>query len=724
MLSDTQKRTSIHKVAEALIPWFCFWVFFAWGWRVQNIFTHLPAYGDVLEVLWGIRYYYDTLMVKRSSPLFTSIVFHPIGWHTPTLAHTPLLFLLSLPLNALGGSAFAYNLLAVLALVVSFAGMYRFAQLFVSWPTAVLAAVVYTFWRMVWGRVWGHLHTEWMSGLLPWLAYGLMRVRCSHESRQLKWVLFAGLIWGLMINFALYGVFIGAFVFLLWGCQIFRRISQVVLIGLMAMVIGLPTILLYWWGAQQDHIHVFGAGHNLWWGASLNSLFVPSVFHPLRLVRSISHLLYTGPHDESGVMNFGIMTSLLALIGMVLVVKSRRRNTALVGLMFGGMVLSMGLLLRWNGEVVSYPAFRSLNAAIWNLGHFLKPEIFPSTCPKPFETGVPLPGFLFTAAIPFWESARTVSRFAVLGMLGAAVLAGIALDRLPKIARAFLSVLWMVEMLPSPTGNVPVPFQLHPAYAWLAGQAVGAGEGIADISYPTLKVGGEILWAAGLHSKPTVSGAGSFWPEHTFVLWNYFVNDPASFSRPQVGLILQQYQVRYLFLHILGEREKEMWRMVQGNPVFRPVGCFDPMPSPNPWPYPICVAEVEAEENPIQVLLGQGWSGREEWGVWVEGTYSTAGWIAAEKRDYVLRVSAFPFCVPAQHQRISIAINGEKIGSYQWGECELWEAEIPIPGSVVRIGWNEISFQYAYARSPAEVTLGQNPDSRVLSVGFTTLEVK
>ncbi|MDW8064566.1 MAG: hypothetical protein RMK32_02905 [Anaerolineae bacterium] len=535
----------------------------------------------------------------------------------------------------------------------------------------------------------------------------------------------AGLVWGLIINFALYGIFIGAVLFLLWGPQIFRRIPQAILIGFLAVGIGLPTILLYWWGTQQDHTHIFGIGHNVWWGASLNSFSIPSVFHPVLPVRALSRSLYTGPYNESGVMNFGLVASALAIVGTAIVLRNQPRDRVLVGLTLGGVILGMGLLVRWNGEVVSHPIFRPLNAAIWKLGHLVKPEVFSTAVPPfPFDSGVPLPGFFFSAVVPFWESARTVSRFAVLGMLGVVVLAGIALARLPGIVRILLSILWVVEILPHPTGNVPVPFQPHPAYQWLAGQSVKPGEGIVDLSYPALKIGGEILWATELHGKPTVSGAGSFWPEHVFSLWNLLASDPMSLSRPQIGLIFRQYGVRYLFLHMVGEKEKDLWAMTQSNPAFQPVGCFEPLPSPNPWPYPICVAEARAEDSPIQVILGQGWSGQEEWGIWAEGMLSTAKWISARKQDYVLRIGAFPLCVPVQRQQISITVNGEKIGSYQWEECELWETEIPIPKSVVRIGWNEIVFQYAYARSPAEVTQGQNPDSRILSVGFTVLEVK
>jgi len=70
-----------------------------------------------------------------------------------------------------------------------------------------------------------------------------------------------------------------------------------------------------------------------------------------------------------------------------------------------------------------------------------------------------------------------------------------------------------------------------------------------------------------------------------------------------------------------------------------------------------------------------------------------------------------------------VKVNGWEMARYRWHECELWEGEILIPASVVRIGWNEVSFDYAYALSPAEVTQGQNGDRRMLSVGFTRLEV-
>jgi hypothetical protein len=718
------RKIQNHPILSRLVPWIPFWVLFAWGWRVRNPFTHIPAYGDVLEVLWGIEWYHRSILIQHTSPLFTPLVFHPLGWHTATLAYTPVLFLLALPIRELGGLAFAYNVLAVLALVVAFAGAFRLARLFLSWEMASIAALVFTFWRMCWEWVGGHLNMTWISGLLPWMAYGIERAKQSERHAQWRWVAVTGLMWGIMVNFALYGIFIGALAFLLWGREIFRahRLRQILVAALIALAIGLPTIAPYYVGSRQDQTHIYGAEHNMWWGASLNSLFIPSVFHPLPPLRLFSHKLYGGPYNESGVMNFGMLLSLLAALGAVIAIRSKPSDGGLVILTLTGIVLSMGPLLRWNGEVVRWPVLDPLNAALWHLGHALKPAIFSASRPPSFEAGVPLPGFLLTVIVPFYEAARTVSRYAILGMIGVTILAGLLLERLPKLARITLIVILLIELWPSPTQNLPLPLHPHPAYAWLAEQRLEPGEGIVDLVYPTLQINGHILWATFLHGKPTASGGGSSWPEHTFALWNYFITDSQALGRPEVGVVFRQYKIRYVFLH-MGAKEKQLWSMIQSNSAFRPIQCFDPLPGPTPWPYPICVAEVLDTQGPINLMPQEGWSGTEDWGVWSEGLRSQAGWMSPARQDYRLRIGAFPLCVPDRRQEMVVKVNGQEMAHYRWQECELWESEILIPPSMVRIGWNEVSFEYAYALSPAEVTRGQNGDRRMLSVGFTRLEV-
>jgi len=714
---------SFRRTIGLLLPWIAFGSLFTWGYRVRNIFTDIPAYGDALEVLWGIQLYRDVIFHQRSFPFFVSTIFCPVGRHTATLAFNPAVFLAALPPGLLGGLAFAYNVSVVLALGISFAGMLRFARLYASFGVSVVVALVFTFWR--WGRVEGHLNILWMWGLLPWLAWAVEHARRSEVSRRSLWIMVAGIIWGGMINFALYGIFLGAVVFTIWGYRLLklRWVGYLLLAASIALLFSLPTTAFYAWGSHQDHIHLFGVEHNMWWGASLNSLIIPSVYHPLAPIREVAHLLYSGPYNESGVMNFGLVTSVLALAGLFGIVRARRDSVGLVWLISVGATLGLGLLLRWNGRVIHFPFLQPLDMIIWRVGYTLKPQVFPTSPPPPFISGVPLPGLILTAVVPFWEGARTVSRYAVVGMLGATVLAGVALDRLPKVARALLIVIWLVEILPNPTANVPVPTQPHPAYAWLAEQDLAPWQGIADLVYPTVLRGGQVIWATVLHKKPIVSGGGSFMPEHTFMLWDYFLTDQQALSRGDTPLVLEQYGVRYLFLHVRGNREREMWAMVQDNPGFGPIKCFDPLQGPTPWPYPICVAEVSAGNSVTNLLLRDGWSGIEPWGVWANSTSAWATWYAVKQEGYRLHISAFANWLPGKRQSMRITLNGREVGTYCWEAGETIEDEIEMPPEAVIIGRNHLGFDFEYADLPRDPESGAIVDSRPLSVGFTRLQL-
>jgi hypothetical protein len=108
------------RIASHLFPVVMCLALLAWGWRVRNPFQELPAHSDALEVIWGIEWYHDALFVRHASPLFDPLMFHPNGWHTATLAHTPAIFLLAQPLRSLGGPIFAYNSLAVLSCLIAF----------------------------------------------------------------------------------------------------------------------------------------------------------------------------------------------------------------------------------------------------------------------------------------------------------------------------------------------------------------------------------------------------------------------------------------------------------------------------------------------------------------------------------------------------------------------------------------------------------------------------
>jgi len=698
-----------------------FLFFLLWGWRVCDLFHDIPAFPDVLEVLWGIQWYHKSLLEERTSPFSIHLIFHPLEWHTVTLGFNYFLFIVALPLYEIGGLAFAYNVLAILALALAFYGAFLFVKRFASPFIAAGAALAFTFNGLSWFTLQRHLNFLWVLSLTPWMALALEQYKLSKAK---KFIVLGGIFWGLMINFSFYGLFVGAMELALLGSLLFRFrwLKHGIAIALIALLVSSPAIVAYWLGAKGSHAHYYGIEHNLHWGASLNSLFVPASCHPLPLFQNIASSIYTGPRDESGAANLGFATFLLAIIGSILVFKLKK-GYSLVFLALCGLTLSLGLLLKWDGEPVRHAAFNPLIAAIWKVGHMVKPEVFRTSQPTPaFEGGIPLPGFVLIALIPFWEWSRAVSRYAIVGMLGMAALGGIALKNLPKFARYLLLLLWLLEILPCPIKGVRLPYELHPAYKWLTEQKLASDEGIVDMAYPTLIMGSEILWGAWLHKKPTASGTGSYWPEHSFELWAYFIQK--DLADPDVHLVFYQYRIRYLFLHMYGKMEQRMWEAISHNPAFRPIQCFEPKGRAFPWDYTICVAEVMPLEDPMNLIREEGWAGKEEWGIWSNGPLSKARWLATSKQDYILQIEAFPFCVPGERQRITVKVNSREVTAHNWGDCEVWKSEVVIPASIVNPGLNEIVLEYGYAKSPAEITSGENPDPRKLAVGFKRLWIK
>ena len=146
VVSDARRWTNW---AQRLLPWVLFVALLAWGWRTTDLFHTVPSYGDVLEGLWAINWY-DKALRGGFSPVVYPLAFHPQGWNVITYAWGPANFVLLLPLNWLGGPAFAYNVATLLTYVIAFAGMLQLAQRFVSRLATGVVALLFTFWGLRW----------------------------------------------------------------------------------------------------------------------------------------------------------------------------------------------------------------------------------------------------------------------------------------------------------------------------------------------------------------------------------------------------------------------------------------------------------------------------------------------------------------------------------------------------------------------------------------------
>jgi hypothetical protein len=176
--------------------------------------------------------------------------------------------------------------------------------------------------------------------------------------------------------------------------------------------------------------------------------------------------------------------------------------------------------------------------------------------------------------------------------------------------------------------------------------------------------------------------------------------------------------------HADGGYAEEMLEEAKRSPDLSTMACFEPGDRSGPWPYPICVFEVRPSDPRFDVVFREGWSGPEEWGRWAEGTESRASWAAPASEPRRLALDVFPSCVPGQTQGLTVEVNGATVAEHRWQDCTNWAAEIAVPAALVKVGWNEIVLRSEHADRPADVTGGENPDTRALSVGVSKLALQ
>ncbi len=394
-----------------------------------------------------------------------------------------------------------------------------------------------------------------------------------------------------------------------------------------------------------------------------------------------------------------------------------------------GLVLALGLNLKWNGESLQWPVLQPVNALLWRLGYAVKPEFFTTNQPPPpFDSAVPMPGLLLSALVPFWERARVFARYALLGGLGVYLLTALGVTRFRRPwVQVILAGLLIIEVLPPPTKNVPFPPPSHPAFDFVKSQQI-IPAGTIDLSswqqnMLYMPIGGATLWETDYHGKPTVAGASSVWPSHVVFLDQWLQEHPHAFLNPELVPLLRFYDVGLVVFHVTGGYAEEMLAEARQNPELQDIDCFEPSASSGPWSYPICVMRVAPADPNFNLIVREGWSGAEEWGRWAEGTESTAAWVAIDQSPQRLTLEAFPYCLPDEQQRLSVEVNGAQLAEYSWQECETWSTEIMVPASLVQVGWNEVVLHSNYALRPSDVTNGDNPDSRALSVGVNRLQI-
>jgi hypothetical protein len=731
-LATSFSRSRSGHIAVQVLPWVGFGAFMLWMWGERDPFRTLPVYGDALEPVAAASWLGEAV-AQGQNPLVYPLNYFPEGWHIASQSTGFLLYAALAPAARFFGGAFAYNLAFLFTCLLAFSGALLLARRLLSPLPATFVALALTFWGLRWFQAMeGHLNILLGSALLPWMLWSVERSFYSARSRM-RWLAVAGLFWSLSFIASPYFVYVGVVVLGVWmllprsddQSTWRKRLLNLGFVFAAFLLFSSPSLILT---ARETAIAdppYYRIAELNYMSASLNSLPIPSLFSPW--LGSVARLLYHGLPWEQNSANFGLVASLAALLGAIVVWRSKTWRPAVMLVVVGGL-LSLGLTLHWNGEAVQWQVLRPLNHAIWQIGYALKPDLFETPQPPaPFEDAVPLPGLLLVILLPFFERGRMFARYALAASLGVYLLAGLAVAEVRRTwLRAIAAGALIFEIVPPPLEAVPFPPATHPAYVWLSQQQL-SGEGIANVfaaheSTLVLAIYAYNLLAPSYHKQATVAGTGVV-PRHIFFLNNWLATHQHPFWQPDFALILRAYRVRYIVLEMRGTWEEGLWKEAQVADEVRPVQCFPNPRGRSPWHWPICILEVPPSRSPdLNLLLHDGWSGKEAWGVWAEGTESDAQWIATSLAPARLALSVFPQCVPGRYQEIRLDFNGTTLATHKWADCERWTASVDIPAALVRVGANDLSLHSAYATPPPPKG-NVRGDTRQLSVGFTELRI-
>ncbi len=404
---------------------------------VTQITTHVPgsdtwAY-DEYTFLWNIWYFKHALIDQISTPLYTDLLFFPVGMGLVMYTFNLLAAALALPLHLAGGNIpFASNFVNLASTALAGYGTFLLvlhllrsnavnrdqppanASRFIL-PAAFIAGLVYAFAssRMVYLAL-GHymiVTTQWMPFFLLYFVRTLDRWR-THDAVMAG--IFAALC---LLTDMLYGVMLALMAGVLltdwWLRQRsaqrtgqvaetatpWRRLGQLAIIGGVAAMFSAPLLLpTVREGLNADYaVEGWGMADQL--SADLVGLVTPTELHPVwgsgdweASLRAVQ----TGESRFSDVNTVfvGFATLALAVLGAVV---AGRRGRAWLAIALVAFVLALGPLLQINGQ------------SLYDLDGL--------------QITVPLP-YILLHYIPFVKGFRAPNRFSLVLLQALAVLAG------------------------------------------------------------------------------------------------------------------------------------------------------------------------------------------------------------------------------------------------------------------------------------------------------------
>ena len=434
--------------------------------RATYIAGRLPSMRDSAAYVWGFWW-----MARRIShlanPWVTDHMAAPagvlLGYHTLM----PLPGLLLTPVTLIFGPSASYNLLVIVVPGLLCYAMYRAARLWLPSQTGAIAAgAFFGLSAMLAQEDWYHINIAVGALFLPLALEASVRLRRSPGWRQ---AVILGVVVGAAVltdpeSAVLTGILTGLVLlpWLLWRPAV-ARLWPAALGAVIAAIVAGPQL------AAMIHEQARGGlqidAQRLGVTDKLYGVGLPGMFAPTPRVANFGLTALAQPflhsRDNEGLPMFGVTLTALALIGLI-VAWRQRRAWQLAALWAGCAALALGMSL-WVAKRQFIPWMQD-----WH-GVRVSPLL-------PYTWFVRIPGL---------SAFREADRMAILGLVPAALLAGMAVNWMRYHARPLIAVVIALGVLELGYAGNPKIGSMSTAYPGLDGP-IAAGPStsiVVDVPY-------------------------------------------------------------------------------------------------------------------------------------------------------------------------------------------------------------------------------------------------
>jgi hypothetical protein len=396
--------------------------------RATYLTGRLPSMRDSAAYVWGF-WWMARQVSHLANPWATNHMAAPagvlLGYHTLM----PLPGLLLTPVTLIFGPSVSYNLLVIVVPGLLCYAMYRAARLWLPSQTGAIAAgAFFGLSAMLAQEDWYHVNIAVGALFLPLALEASVRLRRSPGWRQ---ALVLGVVVGAAVltdpeSAVLTGILTGLVLlpWLLWRPSV-ARLWPAALAAVIAAVVAGPQLAAMIHeqarGGLRIDAQLLGVTDKLY-GVGLPGMFAPTPrvadFGLTALAQPFLH-----GRDNEGLPMFGVTLTALALIGVI--VAWRQRRTWQLALLWAGCAaLALGMSL-WVAKGQFIPWMQD-----WH-GVRVSPLL-------PYTWFVRIPGL---------SAFREADRFAILGLVPAALLAGAAVNWMRYHAKPLIAVVIALAIL-------------------------------------------------------------------------------------------------------------------------------------------------------------------------------------------------------------------------------------------------------------------------------------